>query len=162
MIMFLVLNTTGLTLIPISVMVYRAQLGAANPTDVFIPILIATYFSSLAGLIAVCIKQAHQPPRQGGLHLAGGAHPVYLRHHRIFHPAAAGEGLALFELRRQRTAVHHHHRLPGSRIPKKINVYDAFIDGAKEGFKTAVTIIPYLVAMLVAIAIFGHRAPWSS
>ncbi len=154
MIMFLVLNTTGLTLIPISVMVYRAQLGAANPTDVFIPILIATYFSSLAGLIAVCIKQRINLLDKvvftwlAGLTLficAIIAFFIQLPQEKVSLYSSFGANVLLF-------TIIIGFLVAGFR--KKINVYDAFIDGAKEGFKTAVTIIPYLVAMLVAIAIF--------
>lgn len=154
MIMFLVLNTTGLTLVPIGVMVYRAQLGAANPTDVFIPILIATYFSSLAGLIAVCIKQKINlfdkviSTSLIGLTLFICAIIFFftgLPQEKVSLYSNFGANALLFTIIIGFLAA-------GFR--KKINVYEAFIDGAKEGFKTAVTIIPYLVAMLVAIAIF--------
>ncbi len=154
MIMFLVLNTTGLTLIPIGVMVYRAQLGAVNPTDVFIPILIATYFSSLAGLIAVCIKQKINlfdkviSASLIGLTLficAIIAFFTQLPQEKVSVYSSSGANVLLF-------SIIIGFLIAGFR--KKINVYDAFIDGAKEGFKTAITIIPYLVAMLVAIAIF--------
>ena len=154
MIMFLVLNTTGLTLIPIGVMVYRAQLGAANPTDVFIPILIATYFSSLAGLITVCVKQKiNLFDKVISISIicltlficAIIAFFVQLPQEKVSLYSSFGANVLLFSI------------IIGfliAGIRKKINVYDAFIDGAKEGFKTAITIIPYLVAMLVAIAIF--------
>lgn len=154
MIMFLVLNTTGLTLIPIGVMVYRAQLGAANPTDVFIPILIATYFSSLAGLIAVCVKQKiNLFDKVISISIicltlficAIIAFFVQLPQEKVSLYSSFGANVLLFSI------------IIGfliAGIRKRINVYDAFIDGAKEGFKTAITIIPYLVAMLVAIAIF--------
>lgn len=154
MIMFLVLNTTGLTLIPISVMVYRAQMGAGNPSDVFLPILLATYITTLAGLIITCIKQRINifdrviistvtiaTAIMGGLL----ALFVNLPAEKVSLYSTIGANMLLF-------TIIILFLVAGVR--KKINVYEAFIDGAKEGFKTAVTIIPYLVAMLVAIAMF--------
>ena len=154
MIMFLVLNTTGLTLIPISVMVYRAQMGAGNPSDVFLPILLATYITTLAGLIITCIKQRINifdrviistvtiaTAIMGGLL----ALFVNLPAEKVSLYSTVGANMLLF-------TIIILFLVAGVR--KKINVYEAFIDGAKEGFKTAVTIIPYLVAMLVAIAMF--------
>ena len=154
MIMFLVLNTTGLTLIPISVMVYRAQMGAGNPSDVFLPILLATYITTLAGLIITCIKQRINifdrviistvtiaTAIMGGLL----ALFVNLPAEKVSLYSTIGANMLLF-------TIIILFLVAGVR--KKINVYEAFIDGAKEGFKTAVTIIPYLVAMLVASAMF--------
>lgn len=154
MIMFLVLNTTGLTLIPISVMVYRAQMGAGNPSDVFLPILLATYITTLAGLIITCIKQRINifdrviistvtiaTAIMGGLL----ALFVNLPAEKVSLYSTVGANMLLF-------TIIILFLVAGVR--KKINVYEAFIDGAKEGFKTAVTIIPYLIAMLVAIAMF--------
>lgn len=154
MIMFLVLNTTGLTLIPISVMVYRAQMGAANPSDVFLPILIATYITTLAGLIITCIKQKINifdkviistitiaTAIMGGLL----AFFMNLPADKVSLYSTVGANMLLFSIVILFLI---------SGVRNKINVYEAFIDGAKEGFKTAVTIIPYLVAMLVAIAMF--------
>ena len=154
MIMFLVLNTTGLTLVPISVMVYRAQMGAVNPSDVFLPILIATYISTLAGLIITCIKQRINLFDKVILStiavvtaLIGGVLAFFMNlpQDKVSLYSTVGANSLLF-------TIIMLFLLAG--IRKKINVYEAFIDGAKEGFKTAVTIIPYLVAILVAIGMF--------
>ena len=154
MIMFLVLNTTGLTLVPISVMVYRAQMGAMNPSDVFLPILIATYISTLAGLIITCIKQRINLFDKVILStiavvtaLIGGVLAFFMNlpQDKVSLYSTVGANSLLFTIIMIFLA---------SGIRKKINVYEAFIDGAKEGFKTAVTIIPYLVAILVAIGMF--------
>ena len=154
MIMFLVLNTSGLTLIPISIMVYRAQLGAAQPTDVFVPILLATFFSTLAGIIAVSLYQRINLLNRTILLFLGGT--------SLF---IAGIIYLFSTLSRQQIDVYSTTTanvflfviiigfiVAGMR--KKINVYDAFIEGAKEGFTTAIRIIPYLVAFLVGIAVF--------
>ncbi len=153
-IMFLVLNTSGLTIIPVSVIVYRAQMGAANPSDIFLPILLATYFSTLAGLIAVAVYQKIN----------------------LFHPTVLAYigtmSLLIFGF------IYYLQQLPKEEIAqistslsnillfgiialfifwgaiKRINVYEAFVEGGKEGFKIAVKIIPYLIAILVAIAAF--------
>ena len=154
MIMFLVLNTTGLTLVPISVMVYRAQMGAMNPSDVFLPILIATYISTLDGLIITCIKQRINLFDKVILStiavvtaLIGGVLAFFMNlpQDKVSLYSTVGANSLLFTIIMIFLA---------SGIRKKINVYEAFIDGAKEGFKTAVTIIPYLVAILVAIGMF--------
>ena len=154
MIMFLVLNTTGLTLVPISVMVYRAQMGAMNPSDVFLPILIATYISTLAGLIITCIKQRINLFDKVILStiavvtaLIGGVLAFFMNlpQDKVSLYSTVGANSLLFTIIMLFLAAG---------IRKKINVYEAFIDGAKEGFKTAVTIIPYLVAILVAIGMF--------
>ncbi len=154
MIMFLVLNTTGLTLVPISVMVYRAQMGAVNPSDVFLPILIATYISTLAGLIITCIKQRINLFDKVILStiavvtaIIGGVLVFFMNlpQEEISLYSTVGANSLLF-------TIIMLFLMAGVR--KKINVYEAFIDGAKEGFKTAVTIIPYLVAILVAIGMF--------
>jgi len=153
-IMFLVLNASGLTMIPVSIMVYRAQLGAVNPADVFIPILIATFVATLAGLISVAIAQK--------LNLFNGVVLAYV----------GGLGAIIAGM------VWYFSRLPQEQITlvstfaanfilllimvsfillalfKKVNVYEAFIEGAKEGFTTAIKIIPFLVAILVAIGVF--------
>lgn len=154
MIMFLVLNTSGLTLIPISIMVYRAQLGAAQPTDVFVPILLATFFSTLAGIIAVSLYQRINLLNRTILLFLGGTSLVI-----------AGIIYFFSMLPRQQIDIYSTTTanvflfviiigfiVAGMR--KKINVYDAFVEGAKEGFTTAVRIIPYLVAILVAIGVF--------
>ena len=154
MIMFLVLVTSGLTLVPVSIMTYRAQLGAANPADVFLPILLATYFAAMAGIISVAVAQRIN----------------------LFNRVVMGTlgGLTLFVA----LVIWGAMRLPQETVAKwsgvlaaaillgvivwfiiagmvkRVNVYDAFIDGAKDGFQTAVGIIPYLIAILVAIGIF--------
>ncbi len=154
MIMFLVLNTTGLTLVPISVMVYRAQMGAANPSDIFLPILIATYISTLLGLIITCIKQRINIFDKVIIStvaivtlIIGGILAFFMKlpQEEVSLYSTIGANSLLFLI------------IIGflvAGVRKKINVYEAFIDGAKDGFKTAVTIIPYLVAMLVAIGMF--------
>jgi len=153
-IMFLVLNTSGLTIIPVSVMVYRAQLGAADPSDVFIPILLATYFSTLAGLIAVSIYQKINLFNKTILAYLGGITALiigtiwYLQtlpKEQIAEISSTVSNIMLF-------SVIILFILPA--MLKKINVYEAFIEGAKEGFKIAVKIIPYLVAILVSIGVF--------
>mgnify|MGYP002552474804 FL=1 len=154
MIMFLVLNTSGLTLIPISIMVYRAQLGAAQPTDVFVPILLATFFSTLTGILAVSAYQKIPLINKPMLLLLGGVSVV-----------VAAIIWAFTTLSREEMNLYSTNfanvflfliiiGFIGAGIRKRINVYDAFIDGAKEGFSTAVRIIPYLVAILVAIGVF--------
>ena len=154
MIMFLVLNTSGLTLIPISIMVYRAQMGAAQPTDIFIPILLATFFSTLAGIVITSLFQKINLLNRTMLLTLGGAALVVaaiiwgfgqmdsLLMNKVS-VSAANIILMLIII----TFI-----LAGVR--KKINVYDAFIEGAKDGFTTAVRIIPYLVAILVGIGVF--------
>lgn len=154
MIMFLVLNASGLTLIPISVMAYRAQLGAANPSDVFLPILIATFAATVAGIIAVCIKQRIKIFDKTLMSFFGIITAIIVGSLYAFNRMTQEEvslyssfiaNLILFGV------------IVGfiiSAVRKKINVYDSFIEGAKDGFKTAVTIIPYLVAILVSIGMF--------
>ncbi len=154
MIMFVVLGASGLTLIPTTIMAYRAQLGAANPADVFLPILMATYIATLAGLIAVCIAQRIKITDPvvlstliGLTGLVGlliwGASLLSAEMLSIVSAAAAAIILlaiiAWFIIQA---------------MIKKINVYDTFIDGAKDGFKTAIGIIPYLIAILVAVGMF--------
>ena len=154
MIMFLVLNTSGLTLIPISILVYRAQMGAAQPTDVFIPILLATFFSTLAGIIVTSLYQKINLLNRTILLTLGGAALMV---------AGIIWGFGQLDsvlMNKVSTSVANillmliiiAFILAGMR--KKVNVYDSFIEGAKEGFTTAVRIIPYLVAILVAIGVF--------
>lgn len=153
-IMFLVLNTSGLTIIPISIMVYRAEMGAVNPADVFLPILLATFFSTLAGIIAVATIQR--------INLLDPVILAYLGGTTIF---VAGIIYAFSKLERdqmQTVSLLLANFILFSFIItfivkallKKINVYESFIEGAKEGFFTAVKIIPYLVAILVGIGVF--------
>ena len=154
MIMFLVLNTSGLTLIPVSILVYRAQLGAAQPTDVFIPILLATFFSTIAGIIITSLYQRINLINRTMLLTLGG-----------MCAAVAGIIWGFSQMDKETMNVVSTSIanillmtiitlfiLAGVR--KRVNVYDAFIEGAKEGFQTAVRIIPYLVAILVAIGVF--------
>ena len=154
MIMFLVLNTSGLTLIPVSIMVYRTQLGAAQPTDVFIPILLATFFSTLAGVIVTSIYQRINLFNQvmmmtlGGLSLFVAAIMWGFKSLDKVMMSTVSTSAANIIL----MTVIIGFILAGMR--KKINVYEAFIEGAKDGFDTAVRIIPYLVAILVGIGVF--------
>jgi spore maturation protein SpmA len=153
-IMFLVLNTSGLTIIPVSIMVYRAQLGAANPSDIFLPILLTTFFSTLAGLIAVALVQRIQ----------------------LFDRTVLGYLIGLTAI--VAATIVYFSRLPQEQVEtvsnlvanvtlygviagfitlamiRKVDVYEAFIDGAKEGFAVVIKIIPYLVAILVGIGVF--------
>lgn len=154
MIMFLVLNTSGLTLIPVSIMVYRAQMGAAQPTDIFVPILLATFFSTLAGIIVTSLYQRISLINRTMLLTLGGMCAVV---------AAIIWGFSQMDKSQMNvvsTSVANIllmtiivvFILAGMR--HRINVYDAFIEGAKDGFTTAVRIIPYLVAILVGIGVF--------
>ena len=154
MIMFLVLNTSGLTLIPVSIMVYRAQMGAAQPTDIFVPILLATFFSTLAGIIVTSLYQRINLINRTMLLTLGGMCAVV---------AAIIWGFSQMDKSQMNvvsTSVANIllmtiivvFILAGMR--HRINVYDAFIEGAKDGFTTAVRIIPYLVAFLVGIGVF--------
>ena len=154
MIMFVVLGASGLTLIPTTIMAYRAQLGAANPADVFLPILIATYMATLVGLVSVCIAQKirlKDPVVLGTLVgltalvglLVWGASVLAPQTLSVVSAAAAALillGVICWFIIRA--------------MAKRINVYDAFIDGAKGGFQTAIGIIPYLIAILVAVGMF--------
>ena len=154
MIMFLVLNTSGLTLIPISIMVYRAQMGAAQPTDVFVPILLATFFSTLAGIIVVSIYQRINLLNRTILLFLGGMSLVVASIIWFFQTLSRTE-IDIFSTTFANVFLFL--IIIGfivAGIRKKVNVYDAFVEGAKEGFSTAVRIIPYLVAILVAIGVF--------
>lgn len=154
MIMFLVLNTSGLTIIPISIMVYRAQLGAAQPTDVFVPILLATFFSTLAGIIAVSVYQKINLLNRTILLFLGGA-SLFIAGIIYFFTTLSREMIDVYSTTTANVflfLIIIGFILAG--IRKKVNVYDTFVEGAKEGFTTAVRIIPYLVAILVAIGVF--------
>jgi len=153
-IMFLVLNTSGLTLIPISIMVYRAQLGAVNPSDIFIPILLATFFSTLAGLITVSIYQKINLLNKVVLAYMGGLTALIvgiifyfssLEKEQITLISTQASNIILF------TIIITFILLA---IRKKVNIYEAFIEGAKDGFQIAIKIIPFLIAILVAIGVF--------
>ena len=154
MIMFLVLNTSGLTIIPVSILVYRAQMGAAQPTDVFIPILLATFFSTLAGIVATSVYQRINLLNRTLLLTLGGMCVAV---------AAVIWGFGQMDkdtMNLVSTSVANillmciivGFIMAGVR--RRVNVYDAFVEGAKEGFTTAVRIIPYLVAILVGIGVF--------
>lgn len=154
MIMFLVLNTSGLTIIPVSIMVYRAQMGAAQPTDIFIPILLATFFSTLTGIIVTSLYQRINLLNRVMLLTLGGLCVAVaavmwgfgrLDKEQMNIVSTSVANILLFTI--IITFI-----LAGVR--KKVNVYDAFIEGAKDGFSTAVRIIPYLVAILVGIGVF--------
>ena len=154
MIMFLVLNTSGLTLIPVSILVYRSQLGAQQPTDVFIPILLATFFSTLAGIIITSVYQRINLFNRTMLLTLGGMLAIVggiiwgfgqLNKEQMSVVSTSIANIVLM-------TIIIAFILAGVR--KRINVYDTFIEGAKEGFQTAVRIIPYLVAILVAIGVF--------
>ena len=154
MIMFLVLNASGLCLIPISIMMYRLQAGAANPTDVFMPILLATFIATLVGLIALCIKQKIRLLDPvllswiGGMALIIGGIVFFfsqLDEQQVQTYSGFVANLLLFTVIISFIAAG---------LRKRINMYETFIEGAKEGFRTAVMIIPYLVAILVAIGMF--------
>ena len=154
MIMFLVLNTSGLTLIPISIMVYRAQMGAAQPTDIFIPILLATFFSTLAGIIITSFFQKINLLNRTMLFTLGGAALVVAT---IIWGFGQMDSLLMNKVSTTSAnillmTIIIAFIVAGMR--HKVNVYDAFIEGAKEGFSTAVRIIPYLVAILVGIGVF--------
>ena len=154
MIMFLVLNTSGLTLVPISVMVYRAQLGAAQPTDVFVPILLATFFSTVVGLIITCLYQRINLFNRTLLLFLGALCTLVALIIWGFSamPREQMDVVSSTFANVLLCGIIASFIIAGMR--KKINVYDTFIEGAKEGFQTAVRIIPYLVAILVAIGVF--------
>lgn len=154
MIMFLVLNTSGLTLIPVSIMVYRAQMGAANPTDVFIPLLLATFFSTLTGIVVTSLYQRINLINRTMILALGGMCAVvaaivwgFGRMDKVMMDTVSVSVANILLM-----TVITGFIIAGVR--KRINVYDTFIEGAKDGFSTAVRIIPYLVAMLVGVGVF--------
>ena len=154
MLMFLILNASGLCFIPIGIMMYRAQAGASNPTDVFLPILLATFIATFVGIVAMCLKQGISLKDKvllawlGGLALIVGGIVWFfssLPKEQVETYSSFIANILLFSVIVM---------FLGAGFRKRINVYDSFIEGAKEGFKTAVMIIPYLVAILVAIGMF--------
>ena len=154
MIMFLVLNTSGLTLIPVSIMVYRAQMGAAQPTDIFIPILLATFFSTLTGIIVTSLYQRINLLNRTLLLTLGGACALVAG---IIWGFGQLDSLMMNRVSTSVANILLMTIIVGfivAGMRKKVNVYDAFIEGAKDGFTTAVRIIPYLVAILVGIGVF--------
>ena len=153
-ILFLVINTSAVTLFPVTIFTYRAQMGAANPTDVFIPLLIATYFSTLIGLITVAaVQKINLLDRIVLMYLGGFSAFVFgllayfasLEQQQMLVQSAIVSNVVIFSLVIAFIVA---------AAWQRVNAYEAFIDGAKEGFSTAVMIIPYLVAMLVAIGVF--------
>ena len=154
MIMFLVLNTSGLTIIPVSIMVYRAQMGAAQPTDIFIPILLATFVSTLVGIITVSIYQRINLLRPVLLATLGGACAFVASIVWIFSQMDKSEMDTVSSVSANVILFGIILSFIIAGMKKKVNVYDAFIEGAKDGFATAIRIIPYLVAILVAIGVF--------
>ncbi|MCL2074353.1 MAG: spore maturation protein [Marinilabiliaceae bacterium] len=153
-IMFLVLNASGLTIIPISIMVYRAQAGSANPADIFLPILLTTFFSTLAGIIVVSLKQKIRLLDPVILSYLGGTALLiggifiglsFLNKEQIEIVSLLSANLILFLFIITFIVM---------ALLKKVNIYESFIEGAKEGFHTAIKIIPYLVAILVAVGVF--------
>ena len=154
MVMFLCINASGLTLIPISIMMYRAQLGAANPSDVFLPIMLTTFTSTLVAILAVCLRQGISIFQRNLLLFFGGMGLLIGGLIALFHSMEQDQ-VSLYSTLFANTLLFT--IMCGflwSGVRKRINVYDAFIEGAKEGFQTAITIIPYLVAILVGIGIF--------
>ena len=154
MVMFLCINASGLTLIPITIMMYRAQLGAANPSDVFLPIMLATFTSTLVAILAVCVRQKINI-LQRNLVLFFGGLGLFIGGLVWLFNSMEQEQVSLYSTLFANTLLFT--IICGfiiSGMRKKINVYDAFIEGAKEGFQTAITIIPYLVAILVGIGVF--------
>jgi len=153
-ILFLVLNTSSVTLFPVTIFAYRAQLGAVNPTDVFIPILIATYVSTLTGLLAVAAVQRINLLDKVVLAYLGGISAIVIGILAYF------AGLERAAMLKQSAQVSHIVLFGlviafiAAAVYKRLNAYELFIEGAKEGFQTAITIIPYLVAMLVAFGVF--------
>lgn len=153
-ILFLVLNASGLTLIPVSIMTYRAQLGAANPSDIFLPILLSTFFSTLAGIIAISFFQKIKIKDPVTLAWIAGLSALVIATLAYFSRLTAEalgttslfvSGIILFGV----III-----FLGLAIYKKIRAYEAFVEGAKEGFQTAIMVIPYLVAILVGVAVF--------
>ena len=154
MIMFLVLNTSGLTIIPVSIMTYRAQLGAAQPTDIFIPILLATFFSTLAGICVTSLYQRINLLNRTLMLTLGGACAVVAA---VIWAFSQMDGETMNTVSNTLASTLLMTIIVGFIIAgarKRVNVYDAFVEGAKDGFHTAVRIIPYLVAILVAIGVF--------
>lgn len=154
MIMFLVLNTSGLVIVPVGIMVYRAQMGAAQPTDVFIPILLATFAATLAGIIVTSIYQRINLFNRTLMLALGGAcafmAAVIFGFSRLDRAAMDTVGTSAANIMLFTIII----VFIGAGVRKKVNVYNAFIEGAKDGFETAVRIIPYLVAILVGIGVF--------
>ncbi len=153
-ILFLVLNTSGLTLIPVSIMVYRAQLGAADPTDIFIPILLATFFSTIAGLITVALYQKINIFNKVVLLYLGGITLIIGAIIFLFTNLSDSQTQIVSQVASNVILFSIIIAFIIAAMLQKVNVYEAFIEGAKDGFKIAIKIIPYLIAILVAIGAF--------
>lgn len=153
-ILFLVINTSAVTLFPVTIFTYRAQMGAANPTDVFIPILIATYASTLIGLLAVAAVQKINLWDKVILSYLGGFTLLIVALLGYFANLSQAEMLSQSALISNVILFSLVMLFIAGAIVKKVNAYEAFIEGAQEGFTTSIKIIPYLVAMLVAIGVF--------
>lgn len=153
-ILFLVLNTSGLTLIPISIMTYRAGLGATDPTDIFIPILLATFFSTLVGLIAVALFQKIRLFDKVIMAYVGGLTIIIVAIILLFANLPDTQAQLVSKVASNFILFVVIITFIVAGLLKRINIYEAFIEGAKEGFKIAVKIIPYLIAILVAIGVF--------
>lgn len=153
-IMFLVLNTSGLTIIPVTIMAQRAIMGAANPSDVFIPILIATYFSTLVGLLTVAFWQKINLLNGVVLSWLLGISAIIFSIIWYFSTLSSDEIAKISMVAANLILLSIIVSFMLGALRKKVNVYDAFIEGAKSGFETGVKVIPYLVAMLVGIAVF--------
>ncbi len=153
-IMFLVLNASGLTIIPVSIMVYRTQLGAANPSDIFIPILIATFIATMAGLISVAIVQKINLFDKVIMAYLGGLTAIIAGMIAYFSSLPKDQITEISTFAANFILLSIIVLFIVLALIRKVNVYDAFIEGAKEGFNIAVKIIPFLVAILVAIGIF--------
>lgn len=154
MIMFLVLNTSGLTLIPVSIMTYRFQCGATQPTDIFVPILIATFIATIAGIIITALYQHINLLNRTLLLTLGGAIALIAALIGVFMQMKPEQMNAISSTAANVLLFTVIITFIVAGMRKRINVYDAFIEGAKEGFSTAVRIIPYLIAILVAIGVF--------
>ena len=154
MIMFLVLDTSGLTIIPVSILVYRAQMGAAQPTDVFVPILLATFFSTLTGILVTSLYQRINLLNRTMILTLGGmclfVTSVIWGFSQLDKEQVNVVSTSVANILLMTIIISF--ILAG--VKKRVNVYDAFIEGAKDGFTTAVRIIPYLVAILVGIGVF--------
>ncbi len=153
-IMFMVLNAAGITIIPVSIIVYRTQLGAANPADIFIPILISTFFANLTGMISVAIVQKINLLDKVVLSYLGGLTAIMIGIIYYFSNLPKEQISTISTFAANFTLIFIIVIFIVLALIKKVNVYDAFIEGAKEGFNIAVKIIPFLVAILVAIGIF--------
>ncbi|NLO50934.1 MAG: spore maturation protein, partial [Bacteroidales bacterium] len=154
MIMFLVLNTSGLTLIPISIMVYRAQLGAADPSDIFLPILLATFFSTMAGILAVAFFQKLNLFNKVILGYLGVFTLLVAAIIWYFTIIPQGQVELISSVASNFILFFIIITFIALALYRRVNVYETFIEGAKDGFKISVKIIPYLVAILVAIGVF--------